>query len=58
MLDGIAALPDPHPVEGFLVQQMAQKGVEIVIGGKIDPVFGPLVVVGIGGVLVRCCATR
>ena len=53
MLDGIAALPDPHRVEGFLVQQMAQKGVEIVIGGKIDPVFGPLVVVGIGGVLVE-----
>ena len=32
---------------------MAAKGVEIVIGGKTDPVFGPMVVVGLGGVLVE-----
>ncbi|MEM9060210.1 MAG: acetate--CoA ligase family protein [Pseudomonadota bacterium] len=37
----------------LLVQRMAPKGVEIVIGGKVDPVFGPLVVVGLGGILVE-----
>ena len=53
MLDTLATLPDAPAVNGFLVQQMAQKGVEIVIGGKTDPVFGPMIVVGLGGVLVE-----
>jgi acetyl-CoA synthetase len=38
---------------GVLVQPMVPKGVEIVIGGRADPLFGPLVVVGFGGVLVE-----
>ena len=53
MLDRVSALSDTPRVNGFLVQQMARKGVEIVIGGKTDPVFGPMVVVGLGGVLVE-----
>lgn len=53
MLEALIALEDPTRINGFLVQQMASKGVEIVIGGKTDPVFGPLVVVGLGGVLVE-----
>jgi acyl-CoA synthetase (NDP forming) len=35
------------------VQPMVPSGAEIVIGAKIDPLFGPLVVVGLGGVLVE-----
>ncbi|MEM6745681.1 MAG: acetate--CoA ligase family protein, partial [Pseudomonadota bacterium] len=38
---------------GALVQRMAAKGAEIVIGGRVDPVFGPLVVAGIGGTMVE-----
>ncbi|MEO1689390.1 MAG: acetate--CoA ligase family protein, partial [Pseudomonadota bacterium] len=38
---------------GALVQRMAAKGVEMVIGGRVDPVFGPLVVAGIGGTMVE-----
>ena len=53
MFDKLAELPERPKINGFLVQPMAQKGVEIVIGGKTDPVFGPLVVVGLGGVLVE-----
>ncbi|MEM7211654.1 MAG: acetate--CoA ligase family protein, partial [Pseudomonadota bacterium] len=53
MLDKLATLADAPAINGFLVQQMARKGVEIVIGGKTDPVFGPMVVVGLGGVLVE-----
>lgn len=53
MLDKLETMPQAPTVNGFLVQQMAPKGVEIVIGGKTDPVFGPMIVVGLGGVLVE-----
>jgi len=39
--------------QGVLIQQMAAKGVEMVIGGRRDPVFGPLVLIGLGGTLVE-----
>ena len=40
-------------VEGFLVEEMAPTGQEIVIGGLNDPQFGPMVMVGLGGVFVE-----
>jgi acetyltransferase len=40
-------------VAGVLVQAMAQGDVELVIGLKRDPVFGPVVMVGLGGVLIE-----
>lgn len=43
----------PARVDGVLVQPMLARGVEIVIGARVDPQFGPLVVVGLGGVLVE-----
>jgi acyl-CoA synthetase (NDP forming) len=41
------------PVRGLLVQQMAPRGIEMVIGGKRDPTFGPIVMAGLGGVFVE-----
>jgi acetyl coenzyme A synthetase (ADP forming)-like protein len=35
---------------GALVQRMAPPGVEIIIGVVLDPLFGPLVMFGLGGV--------
>jgi acetate---CoA ligase (ADP-forming) len=44
----------PHPViDGFLVQEMAQQGIEFFVGGKTDPVFGPIVMTGLGGVYIE-----
>ncbi len=36
-----------------LVQEMGRGGLEVIIGGKRDVVFGPVVMFGIGGVLVE-----
>ena len=37
-------------VDGVLVQRMSQKGVELILGGRQDGQFGPMVLVGTGGV--------
>lgn len=38
---------------GLVVQPMVPRGVEIMVGAKIDLQFGPLVVVGLGGIFVE-----
>jgi len=40
-------------VEGWLVEEMIPKGHEIVIGGFRDPEFGPMLMVGLGGIFVE-----
>ena len=39
--------------DGFLVQAMVKGGVELVVGIKRDPQCGPVLLVGLGGVLVE-----
>ncbi|TKB25252.1 CoA-binding protein [Desulfopila sp. IMCC35006] len=39
--------------EGLLVQKMAEKGFELLIGAKQDPGFGPVTMIGIGGIFVE-----
>ncbi len=40
----------PH---ALLVQKMAKPGTELILGARRDPVFGPIVLVGIGGIFTE-----
>jgi acetyl-CoA synthetase (ADP-forming) len=40
-------------LDGVLIEQMVPPGVELVIGGLIDARFGPVVMLGLGGVFVE-----
>ncbi|MCD0448503.1 acetate--CoA ligase family protein [Actinocorallia sp. API 0066] len=41
------------PAEGFLIEEQAEAGVEVIIGAVRDPAFGPVLLVGLGGVLTE-----
>jgi len=40
-------------IEGVLIQPMATGGRELIIGGRQDDQFGPVVMVGLGGIFVE-----
>ncbi|HEY3335566.1 MAG TPA: acetate--CoA ligase family protein [Candidatus Limnocylindrales bacterium] len=40
-------------MRGLLVEPMAAPGVELIVGGRRDAVFGPAVLVGLGGILAE-----
>jgi acetyltransferase len=44
----------PHAkISGMLVEEMARKGVEVILGANRDPRFGPLMMFGLGGTMVE-----
>jgi acyl-CoA synthetase (NDP forming) len=54
-IDAMASSPNIKGarIDGYLIEEMAPAGQEIVIGGLRDPDFGPLVMVGLGGIFVE-----
>ncbi|MGD8812873.1 MAG: acetate--CoA ligase family protein [Anaerolineales bacterium] len=54
--DMMARIGKAYPkakIDGVLVQPMVIGGRELILGGKQDPQFGPVVLVGLGGVFVE-----
>lgn len=53
IMDGVSeARPDAR-IQGVLVEQMIDKPFELLIGANKDPIFGPAIVFGRGGVAVE-----
>jgi acetyltransferase len=40
-------------IQGILIEEMAGKGVEVILGASRDPRFGPLMMFGLGGTMVE-----
>jgi acetyl coenzyme A synthetase (ADP forming)-like protein len=53
LLTTVGARAPGADIWGVLVQQMAPKGTETILGMKRDPSFGPLLMFGLGGVMVE-----
>jgi len=49
---------DNSPSSSVLVQKMAKARLELIIGGRIDPQFGPIVLFGTGGIYVEVLKDR
>ncbi len=49
----VARFADQIEIDGVLVQRMAPKGYELLIGMVVDPTFGPIMMLGFGGTMVE-----
>src|SRR6266567_7844356 len=50
LLEGASKHRPNATIRGVLVSPMAKKGVEIIIGSMLDQTFGPMIMVGLGGI--------
>jgi acyl-CoA synthetase (NDP forming) len=53
MLDAVREVQPKARIDGVAVQHMAPAGTEVIIGMSKDPQFGPVLMFGLGGVLVE-----
>jgi len=53
MLEAVRTSVTEADIQGVLVQKMAGEGLEVIVGMSRDPQFGPVLVFGLGGLLVE-----
>lgn len=53
IIDNVKKAVPNAKIEGILIEEMAGKGVEVILGASRDPRFGPLMMFGLGGTLVE-----
>jgi acetyltransferase len=53
MMERIRSAYPAAKIDGVLVQPMITGGRELILGGRQDPQFGPVVLVGLGGIFVE-----
>ncbi len=56
--EGLLGALDVMDANRYLVQKMVPRGQEIIVGGRFDNEFGPVVVCGLGGIYVEIMADR
>ena len=52
-IDAIAGRHKEVTIDAYLVEEMVPPGIELVIGGTVDESFGPVLLVGIGGIFIE-----
>ena len=53
MAEGVELARPDAIIDGYLVETMAQKGLEMVVGGRRDADWGPVMLVGLGGIWIE-----
>lgn len=53
MLERVGREAPRARLHGVMVQRMERGGVELIVGARRDPLFGPMISVGLGGVLTE-----
>ena len=53
IVNSVLAKKTEARIEGVIVEQMAEKGQEIILGVSNDPQFGPILMFGLGGIYVE-----
>ncbi len=53
MIDRVTSHVPEAEIEGLIVRPMIAEGYQVIVGGKRDPAFGPVLMVGMGGILVE-----
>ena len=53
IIHSVQAAQPSAVIEGVSVQEMASPGVEVIVGMTTDPQFGPVMMFGLGGIMVE-----
>jgi acetyl coenzyme A synthetase (ADP forming)-like protein len=53
IISGAKKYRNDAEIKGIIIEQQAEPGLELIIGGKTDPAFGKVITFGMGGTLVE-----